>query len=202
MANIFDLFEIPEELLGNKRKDYLDNDTAAMLTALIWSGRSKDPSSQVGACIINEEGRVLSIGYNGTPNNWHDDKFPWDRQAEDSKFLKYINIHAEMNAICNYNGSKNDFNGSTAYVTLFPCSNCAKLLIQHGIAKIVYLSDKYNNLDDVKCSKKLLQECGIEVISFEELVNGKPDNIEIDYDKKDEEPVKIRHYTNQPQNRN
>ena len=134
-------YNIPEGFLGGDRKDFLDIGDTIMATAVLWADRSKDPSSQVGAVFVNEENRVISIGYNGTPVNWPDEVFPWKKDGictcptchnimneYDSKY-PYV-VHAEMNAILNYKGSGSDFNNSTVYVTLCPCSNCAKFLIQ------------------------------------------------------------------------
>ena len=163
-------FNFLEEHLGKQRKQTLNNDEAAMATAVAWSLRSKDPSTQVGACIINEEGRLLSAGYNGTPNQWADEIFPWGKDAEEENTKYPYVIHAEMNAISNFHGLKSDLRNSTMYVTLFPCTNCAKLIIQMGITKVVYLTDdRKESLDNI-CAKRLLDSCGIEYIDFETLV--------------------------------
>ena len=164
-----EIYKIPEEYVKNKREEYLKNHEACMLTAYMWSLRSKDPSTQVGACFVSDTGRIISVGYNGTPNGWNDDEFPWDKPS-DAKHSKYSYVvHAEMNAIANYDGPIADFRGSTLYVTLFPCANCAKNLVQFGIKRIVYLSDKYKDKDDNKCAKVTLDKCGIEFVSFEEI---------------------------------
>ena len=160
---------IPEELLGGKRKDYLNLDELFMASAVIAAARSKDPSSQVGACLSGSDNRILSLGYNGTPNNWDDDKFPWEREAEDHNYTKYpYVIHSEMNAILNYKGDHKDLVGATCYVTLFPCSNCAKFLAQAGIKKIVYLSNKYENTPDDIAAKTCLKACGVTYEQFPE----------------------------------
>ena len=97
------MYKIDEKFLGHKREDALTWDESFMLHAVVASGRSKDPSSQVGACIVGENNRILSLGYNGAPNKWNDDEFPWDRANEDPKTNKYpYVIHAEMNALLNY----------------------------------------------------------------------------------------------------
>jgi len=175
MENIFEMFK---NYLGGKREGTITNHEAGMLTALTWSLKSKDPNTEVGACIIHKDGRVLSAGYNGTPNEWDDDSFPWDNKVseigEQNTKYPYV-IHAEMNAICNYKGSSKDFEGATIYVTLFPCSNCAKLIIQSGIKRVVYLVDDRKNSKnpDVKrenlTTKLMLARCNIEVIDFNEL---------------------------------
>lgn len=156
-------FAIEDNKLGNKRKDVLSWDESFMLHAIVASGRSKDPNSQVGACIVDKNNRILSLGYNGSPNEWDDNNFPWDRDNEDAKTNKYpYVIHAEMNALLNYKGSNKDLEGATLYVTLFPCHECAKFLAQAGIKKIIYLSNKYKDTDDNKMSRICLNYCGIE----------------------------------------
>lgn len=187
-------YEILKEFLGNKREGTLSNDDVSMLSALIWSSKSKDPSTQVGACIVSEDGRVLSIGYNGTPNNWNDDFFPWDNNTqlgEENTKYPYV-IHAEMNAIMNYKGSIKEFENSTIYVTLFPCSNCAKLIAQSGIKKVVYLTDDRKDTIDNKCAKILLKSCGIELISYKDLKTITEVNFSVD-----EEDIKIKKLKNE-----
>ena len=162
-------FKIPKKYLGNKRKDALSWDENFMLHAVVASSRSKDPNSQVGACIVGSNNRILSLGYNGAPNNWDDDNFPWDRNNEDPKLNKYpYVIHAEMNALLNYKGDNKDLEGSTVYVTLFPCHECAKCLAQAGIKRVVYLSDKYLGTDDNTMSKTCLEYCGVTYEGFPE----------------------------------
>ena len=159
-------YDIPSENIGGKRENYLSWDETFMLSAVVSSARSKDPSSQVGACIVGKDNRILSLGYNGAPNCWNDDNFPWQRSHENFNYTKYpYVIHAEMNALLNYKGDNKDLIGSTVYVTLFPCSNCAKFLAQAGVKRIVYLSDKYKDTDDNTASKICLKSCDI---SFEE----------------------------------
>lgn len=152
-----------KKILGKKRENPLSWDESFMLHAMVSAGRSKDPSSQVGACIVGKNNRILSLGYNGAPNTWKDEEFPWDRDHEDAKLNKYpYVIHAEMNALLNYKGDNKDLEGATLYVTLFPCSNCAKFFAQAGIKKIVYLSDKYKETEDIIMSKTCLDYCGVE----------------------------------------
>lgn len=156
-------FAINDKYLGNKREEVLSWDESFMLHAIVASGRSKDPNSQVGACIVGKNNRILSLGYNGAPNVWDDNIFPWDRHNDDPKNNKYpYVIHAEMNALLNYKGDNKDLEGSTVYVTLFPCHECAKCLAQVGIKRIVYLSDKYKDTDDNKMSKTCFNYCNIE----------------------------------------
>lgn len=147
--------------MSKKRLDYLDWDTYFMAVAKLSAKRSKDPSTQVGACIVSEDNRILSIGYNGTPNGFDDDVFPWDREGHplETKYL-YV-VHAERNAILNYRGNRRDFINAKIYVDLFPCNECAKEIIQSGIKEVIYLSDKYSNTDEVIASKRLFDTCGI-----------------------------------------
>ena len=143
------------------RKDYLTWDEYFMAIAKLSSYRSKDPNTQVGACIVDSSNRILSIGYNGAPNGFSDTIFPWDREGSvlDTKYA-YV-CHAEMNAILNYRGSRKDLENAKIYVDLFPCNECAKLIIQSGIKEVIYLSDKYKDTDGVKVSKRLFDECGV-----------------------------------------
>ena len=144
-----------------KREEYLDWDEYFMGIAKLSAGRSKDPSTQVGACIVSSENRILSTGYNGAPNNFSDDVFPWAREGKPLE-TKYLFVcHAEANAIDNYRGNKKDFNGAKIYVDLFPCNECAKKIIQNGIKEVIYLSDKYANLDSTIASKLMFDTCGV-----------------------------------------
>lgn len=147
--------------MSNKREDYLNWDTYFMAIAELSGMRSKDPSTQVGAAIVSEDNRILSIGYNGAPNGFLDDDFPWKREGDalETKYL-YV-VHAERNAILNYRGSRKDLEGAKVYVTLFPCNECAKEIIQSGIKEVIYISDKYKETDSVISSKKMFDECGV-----------------------------------------
>lgn len=146
---------------GEKRKDYLGWDEYFMSIAKLSAMRSKDPSTQVGACIVSRDNRILSIGYNGAPNGFDDEKFPWGRDGEklDTKY-PYV-CHAEMNAILNYRGSTKDLENAKIYVDLFPCNECAKIIIQSGIKEVIYLSDKYAESENNIASRKLFDECGV-----------------------------------------
>lgn len=147
--------------VNKQRKDYLSWDEYFMAIAKLSSMRSKDPSTQVGACIVGHDNRILSIGYNGAPNGFDDKKFPWDREG-DMLNTKYAYVcHGEMNAILNYRGSRKDLENAKIYVDLFPCNECAKLIIQSGIKEIYYVCDKYKDTDGVKASKRMLDECGV-----------------------------------------
>ncbi len=127
--------------------------------ALVSSERSKDPNSQVGACIVSKDNKILSIGYNGFPVGCSDDDFSWEREGDfqDTKY-PYV-CHAELNAILNYTGAT--IKGSKIYVALFPCNECAKAIIQSGIKEIIYKDDKYKDTEAVKASKKMLDMCGV-----------------------------------------
>jgi len=148
--------------MGNlKRKDYLNWDEYFMGIAKLTAGRSKDPNTQVGAVIVSENNRVLSTGYNGTPNGFNDDDFPWGRDGNPLETKYMFVCHAEANAIDNFRGYKKDFENARIYVDLFPCNECAKKIIQSGIKEVVYLSDKYADSDSTKASKLLFDTCGV-----------------------------------------
>jgi len=147
--------------MTKKRDEYLDWDNYFMAVAKLSAMRSKDPSTQVGACIVSKDNRILSIGYNGAPNGFDDDNFPWDREGEAINTKYFYVCHGEMNAIMNYRGSKSDLEEARIYVDLFPCNECAKLIIQSGIKEVIYLSDKYAEKDLFKASKKLFDTCGV-----------------------------------------
>lgn len=144
-----------------KRDDYISWDEYFMGIALLSAKRSKDPSTQVGACIVNENKKIMSVGYNGFPHGCSDDDFPWDREGESTIDTKYPFVcHAELNAILNNAGAS--LKGCSIYVALFPCNECAKAIIQSGIKKVLYLSDKYKNTDGVRASKKMFDAAGVE----------------------------------------
>ena len=144
-----------------KRETYLNWDDYFMSVALLSGMRSKDPSTQVGACIVNKNNIIESIGYNGLPKGCSDDEFPWEREGNslETKYL-YV-VHAELNAILNAKGK--DLTGCSIYVALFPCNECAKAIIQSGIKEVVYLSDKYANTDSVKASKKMFNASNVQL---------------------------------------
>ena len=142
----------------NQREDYISWDEYFMLVAKVSALRSKDPNTQVGACIVDKDNKIVGCGYNGAPMNFSDSKFPWNRDGEftESKYA-YV-CHAELNAILN---SHTDLRGTTIYVDLFPCNECAKAIVQAGIEKVIYLSDKYNGTDGNIAAKRIFDECGI-----------------------------------------
>ena len=149
-----------------KRQDYLSWDEYFMGIAILSAHRSKDPNTNVGACIVSDENRILSMGYNGMPAGCSDDLFPWNREGDlaDTKYA-YV-CHAEMNAILNYTGTT-AIKGSKLYVTLFPCNECTKAIIQKGIKEIHYLSDKYAHTDSTIAAKRMLDAAGIKYYQYE-----------------------------------
>lgn len=140
-----------------KREDYINWDEYFMGVSLLAARRSKDPNTQVGACIVSDDNIILSTGYNGFPVGCSDDEFPWDREGENTKY-PYV-VHAELNAILNSNGKS--LRGAKIYVDLFPCNECAKAIIQSGIKEIVYLYDKYSDTPATIASKKMLDAAGV-----------------------------------------
>ncbi len=142
-----------------KRTGYISWDEYFMGVALLSAKRSKDPSTQVGACIVNEKNKIVGAGYNGLPIGCDDDDFPWAKQGEflDTKY-PYI-CHAELNAILNNIGM--DLKGCKIYTALFPCNECSKAIIQSRISEVIYLSDKYEGNDIFKASKKMLETAGV-----------------------------------------
>lgn len=142
-----------------KRKDYISWDEYFMGVALLAAERSKDPSTQVGACIVDSEKRILSTGYNGFPHGCSDDDFPWNRDESLGETKYPFVVHAELNAILNARGKS--LAGSTLYVGLFPCNECAKAIIQSGIKEVIYLSDKYHGTPSFEASRRMLNAAGI-----------------------------------------
>lgn len=141
-----------------KRQNYISWDTYFMGVAKLSAARSKDPKTQVGACIVNQKKRIIGIGYNGFPIGIDDDAYPWESEGDflDTKY-PYV-VHAEPNAILN---STVTLEKATLYVTLFPCHECAKLIIQSGIKEIVYVENKYQEKSSVKASVRMLKDAGI-----------------------------------------
>ena len=144
-----------------KREGYLCWDDYFMSVALLSGKRSKDPNTQVGACIVNKNNVIESIGYNGLPKGCSDDEFPWEKEGEMLNTKYPFVVHAELNAILNAKGK--DLSGCKIYVALFPCNECAKAIILSGISEVVYLSDKYSNTDSVKASKMMFKCAGVEL---------------------------------------
>ena len=156
-----------------KRSDYISWDEYFMGVALLAAKRSKDPNTQVGACIVDANNVILTTGYNGFPIGCSDDEFPWDREGEITKY-PYV-VHAELNAILNASGKS--LKGARIYVALFPCNECAKAIIQSGIREVVYLSDKYADTPGNKASKLMLTTAGVKLTQF----RPKIDEIVLDY---------------------
>ena len=150
-----------QNMNNKKRNDYISWDEYFMSIARLSSMRSKDPSTQVGACIVSNDNRILSIGYNGAPNGFSDEKFPWGKEGENLNTKYPYVCHAELNAILNYRGSKKDLENAKLYVDLFPCNECAKAIIQSGIKEVIYLSDKHAEAENNIASRRLLDECGV-----------------------------------------
>ena len=146
---------------SGKRLDVISWDEFFMSVAIAAQRRSKDPNTQVGACIANTNHRILSVGYNGTPSALNDDFFPWGTSDDPLQDKHNYVVHAEANAVLNYRGSLKDLEGSTVYVTLFPCHDCAKILAQVGVGEVVYLDNKYADTDDGRISRRILDSCGI-----------------------------------------
>ncbi len=146
--------------MSNKRLDYINWDEYFMGVAQLAAKRSKDPSTQVGACIVSNDNKILSIGYNGFPIGCSDDDFPWEKTDTSPDHNKYLySTHSELNAILNYRGGS--LEGTKLYVTLFPCNECAKAIIQSGIRTLIYDSDKYADSDSVVASKRMLDAAGV-----------------------------------------
>ena len=146
--------------MSNKREDYISWDEYFMGVAFLSAQRSKDPSTQVGACIVSRDNKILSMGYNGLPIGCSDDDFPWEKTDDTPDHSKYYySTHSELNAILNYRGGSLD--GTKLYVTLFPCNECAKACIQAGIRTIIYADDKYADTPGVIASKRMLDAAGV-----------------------------------------
>ncbi len=145
--------------MSDKRADYISWDEYFMGVALLAAERSKDPNTRVGACIVDDQNRILSTGYNGFPQGCSDDEFPWNRDEENGETKYKFVVHAELNAILNTRGKS--LAGSRLYVGLFPCHECAKAIIQAGIREVIYLSDKYSGTDSTLASRRMLDAAGI-----------------------------------------
>ena len=145
--------------MNHKRTDYLSWDEYFMGVAMMSGMRSKDPNSQVGACIVSEDNKILSMGYNGFPKGCSDDEFPWAREG-DSLHTKYFYVtHSELNAILNYRGGS--LEGAKLYVSLFPCNECAKAIIQSGIKEVIYDCNKYDGSTAVQASMRMFDAAGV-----------------------------------------
>lgn len=151
--------------MSGKREDYISWDEYFMGVAQLSSMRSKDPNTQVGACIVSNDNKILSMGYNGFPMGCSDEEFPWDRDGEDDLDTKYPFVtHSELNAILNYRGGS--LEGTKLYVSLFPCNECAKAIIQAGIKTVVYDSDKYLGTAANRASKRMFDAAGVAYVPY------------------------------------
>lgn len=150
--------------MSGKRTDYISWDEYFMGIAYLSAMRSKDPNTQVGACIVSKENKILSMGYNGFPKGCNDDEFPWNRDGDvyDSKYA-YV-THSELNAILNYRGGS--LEGTKLYVTLFPCNECAKAIIQAGITEVVFADDKYHETPANMASRRMLRTAGVKMTPY------------------------------------
>ncbi len=150
----------------NQRTDYISWDQYFMGIAIMSAERSKDPNTQVGACIVSPDNRILSVGYNGMPAGCDDAEMPWNRDGEGLE-SKYIFVcHAELNSILNYRGG-GTLKGARIYATLFPCNECAKAIIQSGITEVIYMSDKYADSTSTVAAKKMFSMAGVKIRPYE-----------------------------------
>ena len=147
-----------------KRQDYLSWDEYFMGIALLSAGRSKDSNTQVGACIVSDENKILSVGYNGMPTGCSDDEMPWEREGSPLETKYPFVCHAELNTILNR--STGSLKNARIYVSLFPCNECAKAIIQSGIKEVVYMEDKYADTDGVKASKRMFEMTGVKMRQY------------------------------------
>jgi dCMP deaminase len=155
--------------MSGKRKDYISWEQYFMAVAMLSAQRSKDPNTQVGACIVDRRRRIVAVGYAGFPTGCSDDELPWDREGAPLETKYPFVCHAELNAILNLNSA--DLCGCTLYTTLFPCNECAKAIIQSGIAEVVYLSDKHSDSDSDKAARIMLDMAGVNVRKFAEEIS-------------------------------
>ena len=148
-----------------KREDYISWDEYFMGVAVLSGHRSKDPSTQVGACIVSEDNKILSMGYNGLPRGCSDEIFPWAREGDELETKYPYVVHSELNAILNYRGGS--LEGAKIYVSLFPCNECAKAIIQAGISTVIYDSDKYHDTPSMRASRRMFDAAGVRYYQYE-----------------------------------
>ena len=151
--------------MSDKREDYISWDEYFMGVAKLSAMRSKDPNTQVGACIVSEDNKILSMGYNGFPIGCSDDEYPWAREGDPLENKYFYAAHSELNAILNYRGGSLD--GAKISVTLFPCNECAKAIIQSGIKTVVYACNKYDGTPSVEASKRLMNAAGVRYYEYQ-----------------------------------
>ena len=180
---------IQREYMGGERKDIIQREDYYMALALLTSGQSKDPSTQVGSCIVDKDNNVVSTGFNHPPKGWDENMFPWGNDTSlgqrNTKY-PYI-IHAEMDALAGHY-----VEDGTCYVTLFPCTNCAKLIVSSGIKKVVYLHMYTNNPEELACVMDIFRNSGVEFVSYGEVRQKGYDGLEMNVDANTKENVKIR----------
>lgn len=145
----------------DKRTDYITWDEYFMSVAMLSAMRSKDPNTQVGACIVNQDKKIVGTGYNGFPIGCSDDVLPWGREGNPLQTKYPFVCHAELNAILN--SISRDLRGCTLYVVMFPCNECAKAIIQSGIREVIYRDNKYPDSDSVKASTMMLESAGVKL---------------------------------------
>ena len=149
-----------------KRQDYISWDEYFMGIAMLAARRSKDPGTQVGACIVSQDNIIISTGYNGMPKGCSDDEFPWEKTDDTPDHSKYFySTHSELNAILNYRGGS--LKGAKLYVSLFPCNECAKAIIQSGIKTVIYADDKYADTPSNICSRRMFDAAGVEYRKYQ-----------------------------------
>ena len=151
--------------MSDKRQDYISWDEYFMGVAMLSAMRSKDPNTQVGACIVSQDNKILSMGYNGFPIGCSDEEFPWAREGEDIDNKYFYTTHSELNAILNYRGGS--LEGAKLYVTLFPCNECSKAIIQAGIRTVVYDNDKYADTPSVRAPKRMMDAAGVRYYRYQ-----------------------------------
>jgi len=162
--------------MTNQRTDYISWDDYFMGVAMLSAMRSKDPSSQVGSCIVNKNKRIVGIGYNGAPRGFPDEDFPWAREGKLLETKYPFVVHSEANAIIN---ATENLDGCKIYVALIPCNECAKLIAQSGIKEVIMISDKHKDLDAFKATPTIFKHAGVKMRLY------KPDNekLIVDFNK-------------------
>ena len=151
--------------MSGKRTDYISWDEYFMGVAILSGMRSKDPNTQVGCCIVSQDNKILSMGYNGLPIGCNDDEFPWEREGDPLETKYLFTAHSELNAILNYGGGS--LKGAKLYVSLFPCNECAKAIIQSGIKEVIFDSDKYADTPATIASKRMMDAAGVKYRQYE-----------------------------------
>ena len=159
----------------DKRQDYITWDEYFMGVAKLSARRSKDPNTQVGACIVSADNKILSMGYNGFPIGCSDDEFPWAREGDPLESKYFYVAHSELNAILNYRGGS--LEGSKLYVSLFPCNECAKAIIQAGIKTVIYADDKYKGTPGNMASKRMFDAAGVRYYQYQ--ATGRKEELEL-----------------------